>query len=1034
MQGKLMRAHKILKQFLTISGNEGLFMREKKENYMSKKTKLLIALLSATALTAGAFGIAGCAEEAYSKKYYEMYQSYVAEAGDSALSYDDWLDGVLEEAKGQQGEKGEDGEDGADGATWISGEGAPEAADGKNGDFYLDTESFTVYNKSADTWTVVGSIKGQDGAAGATGDGIQSIAYENGKLIVTLTSGAIKEVELPAAITHEHTYGDTVTTLIDPTGTKEGLAYKSCNDCDHIELVVLPKLEYEITVNYNGAPVANVEVTVSGADIAEEGYVKATTDGNGLVTISPAEAGEYTITVAGYVVISGGKTSEGKIEYTVEVAKPLEDGADLVPGIYASDVDPFTATEFTLSATEEAVMYKISLEGNALMDRLVYNDGWMAYEQFAMTPDENGVYGVVIEADSSSRYDVAVDMDAMFAENPDYDYSAVPVVVTVTSEAAPEVGNALRPASIDLGSSGSATVSEDGWAYFSLNVSDDYYEITGAKLTFGEGIYVEFTQTNYGYDAKTPIIVTSGEGFDLATDGSSYGSRTYSFRAKVTDGSSQTIEVSTEVYVAPGTYDNPDTAVTGENTLDLGMGQLYYYKWDASASGDYVFEVQNGFVTIYSSSTYAYRDYVGDVEEGGVFGLTTTDATTYYIKAEGSGEGLSFTIRNYNEATDLGKVPTHPISVEDWTTSEGNSTYAYSNADIANRTKLYFTMTAPIAGRMVIVSTDDAVDADGNPVAYNCSNSGVIYEEGDEITVEVVSYNSVDGYYFNIEWHALSADTVYNITLKDTDGAVVEGAVLTATPDDGSDAIVAAATDTEGKTTITLDPSKSYTFTAQFVDGAMYDTYSWTMDTTSGNYDFGGDIEIGAAVKLYAHTVYLYDTDGTTPIVGATVSLKQGSNGMSVGEAVTDEDGKAVIYAAKITSGMAFSSYSVQVTYPEGYDGYTASGSIAMGSTEVSITSGKVNVVGDDHVLVEGTNKVTIANPYGVKTEFTFTATAAGTYNIALQNNSAAFWYLYIDGVSYGSSKGQTVEATEGQVITVGLMSISAVDIVITKA
>lgn len=54
---------------------------------------------------------------------------------------------------------------GEDGATWTLGTGVPgtegnELADSKVGDFYLDSESFLVYNKTADGWKELGTIKG----------------------------------------------------------------------------------------------------------------------------------------------------------------------------------------------------------------------------------------------------------------------------------------------------------------------------------------------------------------------------------------------------------------------------------------------------------------------------------------------------------------------------------------------------------------------------------------------------------------------------------------------------------------------------------------------------------------------------------------------------------------------------------------------------------------------------------------------------------------------------------------------------------
>lgn len=62
--------------------------------------------------------------------------------------------------------KGANGTNGTDGSQILSGEGEPEAADGQNGDFYLNTTSFTLYGPKMDnTWSVGLMLKGADGNA-----------------------------------------------------------------------------------------------------------------------------------------------------------------------------------------------------------------------------------------------------------------------------------------------------------------------------------------------------------------------------------------------------------------------------------------------------------------------------------------------------------------------------------------------------------------------------------------------------------------------------------------------------------------------------------------------------------------------------------------------------------------------------------------------------------------------------------------------------------------------------------------------------
>ena len=54
-----------------------------------------------------------------------------------------------------KGSAGESGEDGTDAATWLTGKKKPSATDGKNGDYWLNTTTLTVYEKVDDVWSYV---------------------------------------------------------------------------------------------------------------------------------------------------------------------------------------------------------------------------------------------------------------------------------------------------------------------------------------------------------------------------------------------------------------------------------------------------------------------------------------------------------------------------------------------------------------------------------------------------------------------------------------------------------------------------------------------------------------------------------------------------------------------------------------------------------------------------------------------------------------------------------------------------------------
>lgn len=86
-------------------------------------------------------------------------------------------DGQWEEIGSIKGQNGENGQ----GNRWFTGEGAP-AVVGNEGDFYLDTTTFYVYNLKQGVWEMIGSIKGQDGVDGKNGqDGTDGLNGTDGK-------------------------------------------------------------------------------------------------------------------------------------------------------------------------------------------------------------------------------------------------------------------------------------------------------------------------------------------------------------------------------------------------------------------------------------------------------------------------------------------------------------------------------------------------------------------------------------------------------------------------------------------------------------------------------------------------------------------------------------------------------------------------------------------------------------------------------------------------------------------------------------
>lgn len=69
-----------------------------------------------------------------------------------------------------KGDRGTQGPSGTNGATWLSGTTNPTSAAGKNGDFYLNTATDSVFTKSGTVWNFSADLKGNQGSQGPKGD------------------------------------------------------------------------------------------------------------------------------------------------------------------------------------------------------------------------------------------------------------------------------------------------------------------------------------------------------------------------------------------------------------------------------------------------------------------------------------------------------------------------------------------------------------------------------------------------------------------------------------------------------------------------------------------------------------------------------------------------------------------------------------------------------------------------------------------------------------------------------------------------
>lgn len=660
-------------------------MREKKENDMNKKTKLLLVLLSSTALTAGAFGLAACSGEAHNEEYYAQYQQYVsATAEGEVLSYEDWLIGILEDAKGEKGDKGDTGEAGKAGTQWTVGEVDPAATTGADGDFYLNKTTFDVYNKANGTWTKIGSIKGSDGAAGATGDGIDTIVYKGGALEVTLKSGSKITVALPDEITHVHTYGENITVVVPSTLENEGIGYKKCtqNGCEHIELVVIPIPKYSVTVTYAGAPLADANVTISGDGIAEEGSVSGKTDQEGKLELNVLELGEYTVSVDGYTVIGSSTTSATTTDMAVEVAKNMKTEVNgwgettysvEESGTYAVTVtsgeqdwgfgpEPFINCQaFDIVAGEENAKVKVSLNST----EGVITD---AYGYANDDVDQDGSYTTIIRAGETDS--IGCSINSTYFETGKYTYGDT-IVYSIKVEylEAPADGT-IEALSIDA----SALTEEEGitmtaepdqWIYFNWTNPDTGY--SRLNVTLGEGTTLEFTTKSNWTDV--PVTLTES-GVVKFTD--SAFSTNFSFKVKSSTGN---ISLSADFYAELGEQYNPaelalDTAATGTVS---SSSPKYYYKWTAPEAGNYTLVLDGSSIAeIYTDA--GYTDLILNIQaDRGIFAAEA--GATYYIAASTSSV---YTVFNYDitlrktVADDAGYSPAYTV---DLTTDSSELTF-----------------------------------------------------------------------------------------------------------------------------------------------------------------------------------------------------------------------------------------------------------------------------------------------------------------------------------------------------------------------
>ena len=98
--------------------------------------------------------------------------------------------------KGLDGESLQ-GEPGKDGSVWFTGTTTPQPDDGKLGDFYLNINTYELYDKKTTGWDLIGEIKGENGKNGNTwtiGEGVPTLLGNAGDMYLDKTTNIIYQM------------------------------------------------------------------------------------------------------------------------------------------------------------------------------------------------------------------------------------------------------------------------------------------------------------------------------------------------------------------------------------------------------------------------------------------------------------------------------------------------------------------------------------------------------------------------------------------------------------------------------------------------------------------------------------------------------------------------------------------------------------------------------------------------------------------------------------------------------------------------
>lgn len=947
---------------------------------MKTKKKLLIALLSVTCLTAGAFGLASCTNQSTNDPaMYALYQKYVAgvEEGQTALSYEAWLEDVMSQLA-QKGDKGEPGEAGAKGDKGDEGKSAY--------DLYVESVGENGVPMSKEEW--LRSLVGQPGR------GIEKVemSADGNSLLVTFTGSTTPvSVALPDKLTHEHTYGDEITVVIPATSDNDGLGYKKCLQDEHVELVVIPQLKYTVTLAYpDGTPATDIGVTINTGS--------ATTDENGVALVTGfGEVGDYAIEIdkEGYeafgvqstgtsmnlnlTVVKKAASGTGATSSSALVFSGGEIGSEETFGVYVNSqsAESLGKVYARLSASKAAPeKYKVTVNSEYAY-YIHSNPNNPALE------NGNTSFEVVVPAGSSYTFQLTMDLMNL---PPDITYPGT-VAYTVTVERLEEPAQGVYELPIALSwSSEQVTAKTEPGAYVYYKWANDWEGHKNYVFTFGEGMGATFIGN--AINASQNEELTSGKPFTL----SNVWDQAYFFKVQADENGD--VAFTADKYWYEGEKGNPLTAELGETyTGTLSFSQDVREKWytyTAAATGEVAVELarqetgddaqytSNSCIDLYTDSPEGY-DYKN--LNAKIVIVSVTEGTTYYFKAynEMQEGDFKFTIREA-KATDYGYSTDSVVELTAGTSHTATNAKGF----------MYYTFTAENFGRITI----EVTDAEGNALtaaevdAAVYSNSNFWYKQNKtlykENEIAYIGVNStVDSYVITVnQSQIVEADHKFTVKSGDT---LLKDVVVVAM--NGSTEVARATTNEQGEATLNMVPG-TYSIQLEGVPEA-YNYYTKVSTTLpdDGSRDNGYDYTVELESKVEnTFTV----KSGETLFENITVNVMNGSEVIATGKTGTDgtvkltffpgvytisvegfeEDDYAYVTTVKTmhsTESLSLNielvakvSYTVKVTKPDGTGVKDVTVNLAQGSSPLTGVTDENGSVTFDEKIIPGNYAITL--------------------------------------------------------------------------